>query len=103
MNDVLNPNIMLGATRLTHARRLAEATTLLQRMLRGETAPDTAFGTANEIAPSGRKPPIIDAKAETIEETDRPFLNAATSAQPHFGGRASLDRSKQRFRLGYRA
>jgi poly(hydroxyalkanoate) depolymerase family esterase len=85
MNDVLNPNIMLGATRLTHARRLAEATTLLQRMLRGETAPDTAFGTANEIAPSGRKPPIIDAKAKTIEEAGRSFLNAATSAQPHFG------------------
>ena len=101
MNDVLNPNIMLGATRLTHAGRLAEATTLLQRMLRGETAPDMAFGTANEIAPTGRDPPIIDAKAETIEETDRPFLNAATSAQPHFGGlRASLDRSKHRFRLG---
>ena len=101
MNDVLNPNIMLGATRLTHAGRLAEATTLLQRMLRGETAPDMAFGTANEIAPTGREPPIIDAKAETIEETDRPFLNAATSAQPHFGAlRASLDRSKHRFRLG---
>ena len=39
MNDVLNPNTMLEATRLTRAGRLAEATTLLQRMLRGETAP----------------------------------------------------------------
>ena len=40
MNDVLNPDSMLEATRLTRAGRLAEATTLLQRMLRGETAPD---------------------------------------------------------------
>jgi poly(hydroxyalkanoate) depolymerase family esterase len=96
MNDVLNPNIMLEATRLTHAGRLAEATTLLQRMLRGETAPDIAFGTASEIAPTGREPPIIDAKAET-----RPLLNAATSAQPHFDAlRASLDRSKHRFGIG---
>ena len=39
MNDMLNPNIMLEATRLTRAGRLAEATALLQRMLRGETAP----------------------------------------------------------------
>jgi hypothetical protein len=73
MNDVLNPNIVLEATRLTRAGRLAQATTLLQRKLRGETAPDMAFGTASEIAPTGREPPIIDAKAETIEETDRPL------------------------------
>jgi poly(hydroxyalkanoate) depolymerase family esterase len=101
MNDVLNPNIVLEATRLTRAGRLAQATTLLQRKLRGETAPDMAFGTANEIAPTGREPTIIDAKAETIEETGRPFLNATTSAQPHFGAlRGWLDRSKCSFRLG---
>ena len=59
------------------------------------------FGTANDIAPTRRELPIIDAKAETIEETGRPLLNATTSAQPHFGAlRASLDRSKHRFRLG---
>jgi len=99
MNDVLNPNTMLEATRRTHAGRLAEATTLLQRMLRSETAP--AFGFANDIAPTGREPPIIDAKAETIQETNRPPLNATTSAQPHFGAlRSSLDRFKRRFRLG---
>jgi hypothetical protein len=100
MNDVLNPDVMLEATRLTHAGRLAEATTLLQRMLRGETAP--AFGSiANNIAPTGREPPIIDAKAETIEQTDAPLLNAATSAHPHFRAlRGSLDRSKRRSRLG---
>jgi poly(hydroxyalkanoate) depolymerase family esterase len=99
MNDVLNPNTMLEATRLTHAGRLAEATTLLQRMLRSETPP--AFGIANDIAPTGRAPPIINAKAETIEETNRSLLNAATSAQPHFRAlRGSLDRSSGRFRAG---
>jgi hypothetical protein len=36
MSDVLNPNSMLEAVRLTRAARLAEATTLIQRMLRGE-------------------------------------------------------------------
>ena len=102
MNNMLHPNTMLEATRLTRAGRLSEATTLLQRMLRGETAPDMTFGTANDIAPAGRELPIIDAKAETIEEADRPLLNATTSAQPHMlrALRASLDRVKRRFGLG---
>ncbi len=101
MNNMLHPNTMLEATRLTRAGRLSEATTLLQRMLRGEAAPDMTFGTANDIAPTGRGLPIIDAKAETIEQTDRPLLNATTSAQPHMLGalRASLDRVKRRFGL----
>ena len=51
MSDVLNPNSMLESVRLTRAARLAEATTLLQRMLRVETAPDMALGAANEFAP----------------------------------------------------
>ena len=33
MNDMLDPNKMAEATRLTRAGRLAEATALLQRML----------------------------------------------------------------------
>ena len=102
MNDILNPNTMLEATRLTRAGRLSEATTLLQRMLRGETSPDMTFGTANDIAPAGRELPIIDAKAETIEEADRPLLNATTFAQSHMlrALRASLNRVKCRFGLG---
>jgi hypothetical protein len=54
MSDVPNPNSMLEAMRLTRAARLAEATTLLQRMLRGETAPDIPFATAETIAETGR-------------------------------------------------
>ena len=92
---MLNPNMMLEATRLTRAGRLTEATALLQRMLRGETAPDMSFGNAGDVALAGRAPPIIDAKAETIDETDRPLLGAATSARPNRFGvlRALFDRS----------
>jgi hypothetical protein len=72
--------MMLQATRLTRAYHLTEATALLQRMLRGETAPDTTIGPTDD--PTGSKPPIIDVKAETIGETVRLLLNAA-SAQPY--------------------
>jgi poly(hydroxyalkanoate) depolymerase family esterase len=75
--------MMLQATRLTRAYHLTEATALLQRMLRGETAPDTTIGPTDDITPTGSKPPIIDVKAETIDETVRLLLNAATSAQPY--------------------
>jgi poly(hydroxyalkanoate) depolymerase family esterase len=102
MNDMRNPNIMLEATRLTRAGRLTEATTLLRRMLRGETALDTTAGTSGEVVPAGRAPPIIDAKAETIDETDRPLSGTATAAQPHGLGalRALLDRVRRRTGLG---
>jgi hypothetical protein len=75
--------VMLQATRLTRAYHLTEATALLQRMLRGETAPDTTIGPTDDITPTGSKPPIIDVKAETIDETICLLLNAATSAQPY--------------------
>jgi poly(hydroxyalkanoate) depolymerase family esterase len=77
MNDMLIPKKMVEATRLTRAGRLAEATALLQRMFRGATAPD--IGAAGDIAASGRKPPIVDAKA-AIEAT---LADATKSAQPH--------------------
>ena len=95
---MLNPNMMLEATRLTRAGRLTEATALFQRMLRGETAPDMSFGGAGDFTLAGRTPPIIDAKAETIGETDRPLFGATTSAQPNRFGvlRALLDRVRRR-------
>jgi poly(hydroxyalkanoate) depolymerase family esterase len=102
MNDMVNSSTMLDAARLTRAGRLSEATTLIQRMLRGETAPDMTCGTGDDLAPAGRELEIIDAKAETSEGMDRPLSNAATSAQPHrfHAFRASLDRVKLRFGLG---
>jgi hypothetical protein len=97
MNDMLDPNKMAEATRLTRAGRLTEATALLQRMLRAEPPLDMTFSTAVEIVPTGREPTIIDATAKS-EEMDRPpcsrfgidgrpagrpFASAATAAQRH--------------------
>jgi poly(hydroxyalkanoate) depolymerase family esterase len=73
MNDM-----MLQATRLTRANRLIEATALIQRMLRGEID--------SEIASLGNEPSIIDADAETIDETQQTYLNPARFAQPHYFG-----------------
>ena len=100
---MLNPNMMLEATRLTRAGRVTEATALLQRMLRGETAPDMSFGIAGDVALAGRTPPIIDAKSETIDETDRPLFGPATSARPNRFGvlRALFDRVRRRPGLGF--
>jgi poly(hydroxyalkanoate) depolymerase family esterase len=103
MNDRLNPSTMLEATRLTRASRLTEATALLQRMLRGETAPDMSLGAAGDVAPAGRAPPIVDAELETINNTDRPLFGAATSAKPSKFGvlRALVDRVGRRSGLRF--
>jgi poly(hydroxyalkanoate) depolymerase family esterase len=74
MNDRLDPSTMAEATRLTRAGRLAEATALLQCMLRGqapETAPGMKVGVAGDIVPVRWQPLIIDATAQS-EGTDRP-------------------------------
>jgi poly(hydroxyalkanoate) depolymerase family esterase len=101
MNDRLNPNMMLEATRLTRASRLTEATALLQRMLRGETVPDS--GSAGEVILAGGGPPIIDATTETIGETGGPLLGAATTAKPgRFGVlRILLDSVSRRSGFGF--
>src|SRR5262249_46038909 len=71
MTDFLQRDGMLEATRLTRAGRLTQATALLQRMLRGESAPDTSFGTAGDITPTPpASAPLIDAIAETLDEPD---------------------------------
>jgi poly(hydroxyalkanoate) depolymerase family esterase len=98
---MLKQDIVREATRLTRAGQLVEATVLLQRMLRGESAPDATLRTTGRIALTGREPPIIDAKANTIEETDSPQLARATSAQPR-KLRALLDRTTERPGLGIR-
>ncbi|MFY9952938.1 MAG: esterase, partial [Bradyrhizobium sp.] len=98
---MLKQDIVREATRLTRTGQLVEATVLLQRMLRGESAPDPTSRTTVRIALTGREPPMIDAKANTIEETDRPPLARATSAQPR-RFRAFLDRTKEHSGLGLR-
>ena len=79
MNDM-----MLQATRLTRENRLIEATALIQRMLRGETELATTISPRDDIAPIGNMPSIIDADAETVDETQHPYLNPARFAQPHY-------------------
>jgi poly(hydroxyalkanoate) depolymerase family esterase len=97
---MLNQDIIREATRLTRAGQLVEATALLQRMLRGENAPDTPSRTGGRTAL--REPIIIDAKANAVEETDsRPQLKPATSAQPRTP-RTLLDRKERRSGIGLR-
>ncbi|MGY4625299.1 extracellular catalytic domain type 1 short-chain-length polyhydroxyalkanoate depolymerase [Bradyrhizobium sp. USDA 4486] len=55
------------ATRLTRSGRLVEATVLLQRMLRGENAPDVTAPTTHGFARTDREPPTIEAKAAAAE------------------------------------
>jgi poly(hydroxyalkanoate) depolymerase family esterase len=99
---MLKQDIVREATRLTRAGQLVEATVLLQRMLRGESAPDATLRTTARTALAGREPPIIDAKATTIEEKDRPQLARATSAQPRML-RALFDGPGERPRLRRRS
>ena len=93
---MLNQDVMREAARLTRAGQLVEATMLLQRMLRGESAPDAPSRTA------AGEPPRIDAKARTIEEMNSPQPARATLAQPAMF-RELLDRPQTRSRrLGLR-
>src|SRR5580658_9668148 len=103
MNDILNAKMMLEAARLTRAGQLAEAAALLQRMLRGETAPDMRFSNTGDVALAGRTPLLIDAEAQTIEETDHPLFGAATSAWPNRFGvlRALYDGVRRRSGPGF--
>jgi hypothetical protein len=89
---MLKQHIIREATRLTRAGQLIEATALLQRMLRGESAPDVTV-RASRIALTGREPPTIDATPNLIEETHSPQSAQATSAQPRIL-RTLLDHTK---------
>ena len=68
-----HPFDMQQAIHLTQAGRLAEATALLQSLLRGEK-PETAHPAPNE-APSGHGSHLIDMAPETVEVTDRRTLS----------------------------
>ena len=103
MKPMLNQDIIQEATRLTRAGQLVEATALLQRMLRGERAPDAPSRTTGRIALAGREPLIIDAKANVVEEktVSPPKSEPAPSAQPRMR-RPLLDRKAGRSGIGLR-
>jgi poly(hydroxyalkanoate) depolymerase family esterase len=98
---MLNQDTFREATRLTHAGQLAEATALLQRMLRGEGAPDATSRNPGRISLPGREPPTIDAKANDVAETDSAHLTQATSA-PARSLQPLFDRAKDGSWLGMR-
>ena len=76
---MLNQDVVREATRLTRAGQLVEATALLQRMLRGDSAPEPSGSTAR-TAPARLEPPTIDAKANVVEERESRQPAQATSA-----------------------
>jgi poly(hydroxyalkanoate) depolymerase family esterase len=66
---MLDQDTVREATRLTRAGQLIEATALLQRMLRGESAPEPS-GNAARAAPARLEPPTIDVKANVVDERE---------------------------------
>jgi poly(hydroxyalkanoate) depolymerase family esterase len=99
---MLNLDVIREATRLTRAGQLAEATALLQRMLQGESAPNTPSRPGGRIALADREPLTIDAKANTVGETDSPRQSKPATAQPRML-RALLERTKEHPGIGLRA
>jgi hypothetical protein len=92
---MLNPDTIREATRLTHSGQLAEATALLQRMLRGERAPDAKSRTPGSVSLPGREPPTIwpTPWAPAVIRSSKGWLlarNARREARPavHAGHRA---------------
>jgi poly(hydroxyalkanoate) depolymerase family esterase len=72
MKSMLSANEMAEATRLTRAGRLAEATAVLQRMLRADHM-DSAHGRAGDVLPSRREPLTLDLTnaAAASKQTER--------------------------------
>jgi poly(hydroxyalkanoate) depolymerase family esterase len=83
---MLNQTIVREATRLTRAGQLNEATALLRRMLRGESAAAAAPAGAVRTAPARLEPPTIDVEATRVSERERqsaPATATETTAQAH--------------------
>jgi poly(hydroxyalkanoate) depolymerase family esterase len=100
---MLNQDTVREATRLTQAGQLAEATALLQRMLRGERAPEATTRTPGRISLTGRETPTIEAKANDVEKADS--AHPLASRAPSFAPRRPpplFDRAKDGSWLGMR-
>ncbi|MGY3355282.1 poly(hydroxyalkanoate) depolymerase family esterase [Bradyrhizobium sp. GM0.4] len=77
---MLDKNIVREATRLTRAGQLIEATALLQRMLRAESAANPSGGTT-VAQPAKIEPPTIDLKANVFEEKEGRQSTQASSGR----------------------
>jgi poly(hydroxyalkanoate) depolymerase family esterase len=96
---MLNHDIVREATRLTRASQLVEATALLQRMLRGESAPESS-GTTSSAVPARLGPPTIDVKANVVEEKEsRPARPYSTPPRPKSPARFDSMKGFSRLRL----
>jgi poly(hydroxyalkanoate) depolymerase family esterase len=98
---MLNHDMVREATRLTRAGQLVEATALLQRMLRGEGAPEPSGSTAR-AAPAKLEPPIIDVKANVVEESERRLRAQASFTPPRPKSPVRFDSMKDFSGLGLR-
>jgi poly(hydroxyalkanoate) depolymerase family esterase len=99
--QMLNQDTLREATRLTREGQLVEATALLQRMLRGERAPDAPKRATGQTALRGREPLTIDVTPNAVEDRDIAPATKATSARPR-ASRPPLDRSGKIPGLGLR-
>jgi poly(hydroxyalkanoate) depolymerase family esterase len=97
---MLNQDTIREATRLTRAGQLAEATALLQRVLRGPRDPDATSHERERIHP-GREPLTIDAKVNHVEEGESRRPARIPSAPPR-GLQPLFDRAKDGSWLGMR-
>jgi poly(hydroxyalkanoate) depolymerase family esterase len=98
---MLNQNIVSEATRLTRAGQLVEATALLQRMLRGESAPEPSGSTARALS-ARLEPPTIDVKANVVEEKESRRTTQVSSAPVQRKSTARFDGLKDFPGLGLR-
>jgi poly(hydroxyalkanoate) depolymerase family esterase len=99
MKMMLDQDTIREATRLTRAGQLADATALLQRMLRGERSPDVKSRAPERIYLPGRESLTIDAKANHVDEADNPYIARAPSIR---GLQPLFDRAKDGSWLGMR-
>lgn len=97
---MLDPDMISEATRLTRAGQLVEATALLQRMLRGESASEPS-GRTFRVVPARLEPPTIDVTANVEERNGRPFRQPP-STLPRPESRARFDITNDFSTLGLR-
>ena len=99
---MVNQDVVREATRLTRAGQLVEATALLQRMLRGDSAPAATSAGTGHAAPARLEPPTIDVQANVVEESESRQPTRASSAPSQRKSHARFDGVKDFSGLGLR-